>query len=168
MTDRQPVPEAQSQSRPVASGRRYLLVANQTLGGSQLGAKLAELAAESAQCFVLVPATHPSDYASIGAFAGEGGLGGIHWEDDATGEAQARWRLERTLTRLRELGVPAQGGLGPADPHAAIRALLARESFDEIILSTLPAGVSRWLGIDLPHRVKRSFDIPVTTLIAEE
>ena len=40
-------------------------------------------------------------------------------------------------------------------------------SFDEIILSTLPAGVSKWLGRDLPSRVRRSFPLPLTHLIEE-
>jgi fructoselysine-6-phosphate deglycase len=41
------------------------------------------------------------------------------------------------------------------------------ERFDEIILATLPPGVSRWLGMDLPHRVQRSVDLPVTHVVSE-
>ena len=31
-------------------------------------------------------------------------------------------------------------------------------------LSTLPPGASRWLALDLPHRVRRRTDIPLTVL----
>ena len=37
-------------------------------------------------------------------------------------------------------------------------------AFDEVIISTLPLGVSRWLGLDVPHRVERRFKVPVTTV----
>ena len=46
--------------------------------------------------------------------------------------------------------------------------MLLREQFDEIILSTLPPGVSRWLKQDLPHRVERDFSLPVSHVIATE
>ena len=37
---------------------------------------------------------------------------------------------------------------------------------DEIILVTFPPGISRWLGQDLPHRLQKRFDLPVTHLVA--
>jgi hypothetical protein len=52
------------------------------------------------------------------------------------------------------------------DPMDAIEDALREEAFDEIILSTLPHTVSRWLHLDLPHRVEH-LGLPVTTVIAE-
>jgi hypothetical protein len=52
------------------------------------------------------------------------------------------------------------------DPMDAIEELLHdRGEFDELIISTLPPGVSRWLHADLPHRV-RHLGLPVTMVIA--
>jgi hypothetical protein len=48
----------------------------------------------------------------------------------------------------------------------AIENAVAEQQFDEIILSTLPAGISRWLALDLPHRIRRKFDIPLTVVTA--
>jgi hypothetical protein len=53
------------------------------------------------------------------------------------------------------------------DPMDAIEEALRSDRFDEIILSTLPRGVSRWLHLDLPHRVAH-LGLPVTTVIADE
>ncbi|MEA2356915.1 MAG: hypothetical protein QOI62_175 [Solirubrobacteraceae bacterium] len=53
------------------------------------------------------------------------------------------------------------------DPMDAIEEALHDDQFDEIILSTLPRGVSRWLHLDLPHRVAH-LGLPVTTVIADE
>jgi hypothetical protein len=51
------------------------------------------------------------------------------------------------------------------DPMDAIEAALDREKFDEIVLSTLPHHVSRWLRVDLPGRVAH-LGLPVTTVTA--
>jgi hypothetical protein len=53
------------------------------------------------------------------------------------------------------------------DPMDAIEEALHDGDFDEIILSTLPRSVSRWLHIDLPHRVSH-IGLPVTTVVAQE
>jgi hypothetical protein len=53
------------------------------------------------------------------------------------------------------------------DPMDAIEEALRSDEFDEIILSTLPRSVSRWLHLDLPRRVAH-LGLPVTTVIADE
>jgi hypothetical protein len=53
------------------------------------------------------------------------------------------------------------------DPMDAIEEALHDGDFDEIILSTLPRSVSRWLHTDLPHRVTH-LGLPVTTVVAED
>jgi uncharacterized membrane-anchored protein len=51
------------------------------------------------------------------------------------------------------------------DPMDAIEEALRSGDFHEIILSTLPRHVSRWLHVDLPHRVAH-LGLPVTTVVA--
>ena len=51
-----------------------------------------------------------------------------------------------------------------ADPLHAIEHAVSTRSFDEIILSTLPPGVSRWLALDLPARVRRRVAVPLTVV----
>ena len=55
-----------------------------------------------------------------------------------------------------------------ADPLDAVKALVGRRQFDEIILSTLAPGISRWLHLDLPSRLQRAVHTPVTVIIAPE
>jgi hypothetical protein len=53
------------------------------------------------------------------------------------------------------------------DPMDAIEETLHDDDYDEIIVSTLPRHVSRWLHLDLAHRLAH-FGLPVTTVIAGE
>jgi hypothetical protein len=75
-------------------------------------------------------------------------------------------RLHQALTQLRAEGLDARGDLGDPEPLTAIEDAMAVEQFDEIIISTLPSGISRWLGMDLPSRAERKFKLPVTTVTA--
>ncbi len=77
---------------------------------------------------------------------------------------QARLRLEYGLSSLRALGATVDGEVGDANPSKAIADVLKRKEFDEVVLSTLPKGISRWLGLDIPHQVQRRFHIPVTVI----
>ena len=52
------------------------------------------------------------------------------------------------------------------DPMDAIEEALHDGDFHEIILSTLPHHISRWLHADLPHRLAH-LGLPVTTVTAE-
>ena len=133
--------------------RRYLVVANQTLGGeSLLEAIRARMAGGPCSFHVVVPATPPAEY--------------LTWtEGDAAAIAQAR--LDRALARFGEVGADASGAVGDRNPILAIEDALRDQEFDEIILSTLPPGISRWLKLDLPSRVIDHFRLPVTHVVAE-
>jgi GABA permease len=80
----------------------------------------------------------------------------------------AKANLDTELQRLRDAGATADGAVGDPDPMKAIGNAVAQRRFDEIILSTLPPGVSRWLALDLPHRVKRKIEVPLTVITAPE
>jgi hypothetical protein len=81
--------------------------------------------------------------------------------------AVADARLADALERFRALGADVEGEVGDSSPMEAVRDVLWREPpFDAIILSTLPAGVSRWLRQDLPHRIERTFGVRPTLVTA--
>jgi hypothetical protein len=140
-------------SREMAQMRNYLVVANQTLGGEHLIAKVREcMATGPCRFHVVVPATPPAEHAT--------------WtEGEAV--ALASDRLERALAKFRELGADVGGEVGDKNPILAIQDALRNDKFDEVILSTLPPGVSRWLKLDLPTRVAGHFSLPVTHVIAD-
>jgi len=136
--------------------RRVLIVANQTLGGIELQREIEKRTASGpCEFWVLVPATPVPDLSMVPK-----GLGG----DDGAAVAEAR--LERELSRLRDLGVTAEGEIGDPDPLAAIRDAMEHRQVDEIILATLPQGVSRWLRQDLVHKVQRRFRLQVTHVVS--
>ena len=130
--------------------RRYLVVANQTLGGGHLLSLVRELAEKPSTFHVVVPATPPAD----------------HLWTEAEASALARRRLEIALERFRQLGIEVTGEVGDGRPLQAIDDVLAREPFDEIVLSTLPPRLSRWLRLDLIHRVEAAYELPVRHVIA--
>ena len=83
-----------------------------------------------------------------------------HSEADAT--------LELALPLLEEAaGAPVEGMVGPPSPLEAIQDAVNLHGFDEIIISTLPTRVSKWLRLDLPHKLN-GLGLPVTTVTAAE
>jgi hypothetical protein len=85
-------------------------------------------------------------------------------QDQGTSEAEAT--LELALPLLEEAtGGPVGGMIGDFEPLAAVEDAVNTGNFDEIIVSTLPAHVSRWLHLDLPHKVA-ALGLPVTTVTA--
>ena len=145
----------------VRDSSRVLVVANQTLTGRDLLELIkAKMAEGSYELFLLVPATpraHRNPDAPVPGLNAP-----LDSEDDDF--AGARKRLELGLTAIRGLGATVDGTVGDPDPVKAIQEVLSRQQFDEIILSTLPSGVSRWLGQDLPRKVERRFHLPVTVV----
>jgi GABA permease len=131
--------------------RRYLVVANRTLGGEHLLDAVRQRMAEGPCTFhIVVPASHPSSAWSEGQVV-----------------AMATERLGDALARFAELGATAAGEVGDASPVRAIGDVLLREPIDEVILSTLPPGPSRWLRQDVVHRVQRNYDVPVVHIVAQ-
>ena len=130
-----------------------LVVANQTLPGVPLAALVRErIAAEECTFHVVVPLT-PVPHGAV-------------WEERESTEA-ARGRLAAFLGVLRAQGCAAEGEIGDRDPIQAVRDVLRTRDVDEIILSTLPPGASRWLQMDIPSRLARAVDLPVT-LVSED
>jgi hypothetical protein len=86
-------------------------------------------------------------------------------EDQSADEAQAV--LELALPLLEEAaGAPVEGIVGDPEPLCAIQDAVNLRGVDEIIISTLPTTISRWLRQDLPSRVERKFSLPVTVVTA--
>lgn len=148
--------------------RRILVVANQTLGGDHLAeAVVARMAEQPTDFTLLVPATHHTDFivALAEAFAVQGGMRPPPPGDGA--DEVAEKRLQSGLAWMRDLGATAVGMIGEHDPVRAVRDLLAEQTFDEIIISTLPEGISRWFHPDLRHRVERHTGVPVMVISAQ-
>jgi hypothetical protein len=86
-----------------------------------------------------------------------------YWDPDTD---EASITLELALPVLEEAaGKPVEGVIGATDPYDAVREELERAAYDEVIISTLPERVSRWLHRDLPHRVEQ-LGVPVTVVTA--
>ncbi|HEY5881160.1 MAG TPA: hypothetical protein VIU11_19765 [Nakamurella sp.] len=148
--------------------RRILVVANQTLGGDHLAEVIRARAAEGpVEVLLMVPATHHTDLlvALAEAFAVQGGMRPP--AENYDGDVDAKDRAGAGTTWLTGLGVSATAEVVAHDPLPGIREALARREVDEVIVSTLPAGVSRWLHQDLAHRIRRVTDAPVTVVTAD-
>ncbi|HVP01005.1 MAG TPA: hypothetical protein VMT10_00440 [Solirubrobacteraceae bacterium] len=88
-----------------------------------------------------------------------------YWDPDTD---EAATTLELAIPLLdRAAGGHVEGLVGASDPFEAVRAALAAAPFDEVIVSTLPERVSRWLHLDLGHRIER-LGVPVSIVTAEQ
>ena len=130
--------------------RRLLVVANRTAGSPEVVQALRERAAQGPIAItLLVPAT---------------------WDpaDPHGGRETAARTLQAALHQLRTAGLEAAGVVGDPDPLVAVRNIWDPARFDEVVVSTLPSAISRWLKIDLPRRVERLAQRPVTHVRASE
>jgi len=127
-----------------------LIVANQTLTSESLADAIRErLARGPLRAYVVVPLTQ------VG--------GRLTWDESAS-HGIAGERLRDVLDRLQAMGVEADGEVGDRDPVMAVRDALRGREVDEIIVSTLPRGLSRWLGEDVPSRLRDSVSVPITVV----
>ncbi|MBV9336629.1 MAG: hypothetical protein JO262_12450 [Solirubrobacterales bacterium] len=83
------------------------------------------------------------------------------------GTAEANRVLAAALPKLSEAaGHEVTGSVGDAEPLMAIQDAVNLGSYDEIIISTLPLGISRWLKLDLISKA-RGLGLPVTHVQAD-
>ena len=133
---------------------RVLVVANRTAATPALLGAVKERASRGPCSFaLLVPHT----------------ASGLHRlvDPEDQGQSEAEATLELALPLLEEAaGGPVEGFVGDAEPLAAIQDAVNLRGFDEIIVSTLPKRFSRWLRLDLPHKVA-GLGLPVTTVTAQ-
>ena len=95
------------------------------------------------------------------------GLTRIADPEDAPDD-EARDVMALALPLLEEAaGSKVEGLVGVSSPLDAIQDAINIHGFDEIIISTLPTRVSRWLRLDLPHKLS-GLGLPVTTVTAKE
>jgi GABA permease len=143
--------------------RRYLIVANQTLGGDELVELINKRRkAEPSEFFIVVPATPVMEMAPGLADMSFIGSGTVMPSTPEHARELAQDRLVEALAQLRAVGVQVDGLVGDPNPvHAVAKAMRGRQ-FDEIIVSTLPKRVSRWLHQDLPRRLEHKTGLPVT------
>jgi hypothetical protein len=135
--------------------RRYLVVAHQTLTSPELLSALRDRLDRGPCSFHLVVPFIP------------GGPGVLWVEGDARIEAAEH--LDEARLRFLAEGLAVTGEVGDGNPVLAVADVLVREgddAFDEIIVSTLPLGISRWVHLDVPSRVRKATAIPVDHVVA--
>lgn len=141
--------------RPSAPGeRRILVIANETVGGEPLR-DLIHRRSEGVE--ELVRVVCPALMSPVRYFA----------SDEDAPRAAAQERLQRSLDRLRELGISAEGEVGDADPLQAIEDSLRSFGADEVIISTHPEGRSVWLEKGVVRAARERFDVPVTHVVVD-
>ncbi len=125
-----------------------LVVAHQTAATPALLEAVSERARSGPSTFHLVVPRHAH---------------GMHKVVDPqdTGDSEANQVLADALPKLgRAAGGAVTGSLGDAEPLSAIQDAVNLGSYDEIIISTLPRRVSRWLRLDLVSKTK-ALGLPV-------
>jgi hypothetical protein len=134
---------------------RYLVVAHQTAASPSLVQRLRDIAAgdANAEFVLLVPATSSRHL--------------LTWVE-GEGAQIARERANVSAQTLRSAGLKiAAANVGPADPLEAVKQEhRSRPGYESTIISTLPAGLSRWLHRDLPGQVRRQLGVRVDHVIA--
>ena len=84
------------------------------------------------------------------------------------GEREAQLVLDEALPKLsRAAGSAVTGSIADPEPLMAIHDAVNLGQYDEIIISTLPLGISRWLKLDLVSKA-RALGLPVTHVAAKE
>jgi hypothetical protein len=137
--------------------KRVLVVANQTAESEELLDALRERGErEECELTVLIPAT-PHGLAWAANMAAD------------KGTEEAETHRDALVERLRGAGLNVEDTIvGDADPLAAIQDACNLGSYDEVVVSTLPHKVSKWLHLDLPSKVGHATGLPVTSVVAHK
>ena len=131
----------------MADPAKVLVVANKTAGSEELLTALRERAERGPAQFHLVVPSSPR---------------GASWAFDMhSGHDAAEHDLEGALQRIRDLGIDVDGEVGDPDPVAAVSDSTHFGNYDEVIVSTLPKHLSKWLKLDVASKVAHATGLPV-------
>jgi hypothetical protein len=131
---------------------RVLVVANRTAESPELLAALRARAVQGPCEFtLLVPATPH----------------GLAWAADmSAGEAEAAQHRQAFVDELRSEALDVrEAKVGDPDALAAIQDECNFRAYDELIVSTLPLHLSKWLHLDLPRKAGAATGLPVTHVV---
>ena len=123
-----------------------LVVANETVLGESLLARIRERAGRSPASFLIVsPQSQPNE----------------------AEYPEAERRLRLAVATLRAEGIEAHGQIAHPDPYTAAMHAVSDERVDEIIVSTFPGERSGWLRRDLVGRLTSDAKVPVEHVVVE-
>jgi hypothetical protein len=124
-----------------------LVIANETVVGDPLLARIRERAARSPASFLIIcPQSDPNQ--------------GQH--------PDAERRLRRALAILRADGIDAHGQVSHPDPYTAAVQAVHDERTDEIIVSTFAPERSPWMRKNLVQRLHKDTGLPVEHVVLQE
>lgn len=151
--------------------RGCLLVVNQTLGGSVLQDEVETRIKNGRRSFyVVVPQIEPAARVpGRTLLQSPRGLSDSAAADRAAMDVARQRSLHRLtglLNAIRAAGGEAEGTVSSTNAVVAVRRLLPRGSFDEVLICIPPRGVTRWLRRNLAARIARRTDVPVTVVEA--
>ena len=134
---------------------KVLVVATRTAACTELVDQLKRRSTDANATFtLLVPAT-PYGWAWLA--------------DMYSGGIDAERYLQSAVERYTEAGIELVAArLGDPDPIAAVMDAIHFDSFDEIVVCTLPRHLSKWLRLSLPHRIKSVTGLPVTHVVGSQ
>jgi hypothetical protein len=130
-----------------------LVLANETIGGEKLLNAIRERHEQGdARFHVVVPEIRPRH-------------GNVIYDDAVRSSAQVR--VDLALAFMREEGIEGRGEVGDRDPLNAAKDAIAEHGITEIIVSTLPAGTSRWMQRDLIEALEHDTGLPVEHVVVD-
>lgn len=139
----------------MAASARVLVVANRTAESPELLRALQERASRGPCRFTLLIPSTPH---------------GLAWAADMhAGEEEAQGHRQAFVDELREEGLDVEDAkVGDPDPLAAVSDECNLSDYDEVIVSTLPLKLSKWLHLDLPSKARAATGLPVTHVVGSE
>jgi hypothetical protein len=148
-----PISPSESDMRP--EPKKVLVVATRTAACPELVDVLRDRAVQEQATFtLLVPAT-PYGWAWLA--------------DMYSGGVDAERYLDAASKRYADAGIEIESAqLGDPDPVAAVMDAVHFARYDEIIVSTLPRHLSKWLRLSLPHRLRSVSGLPVTHVVGTQ
>jgi hypothetical protein len=137
----------------MAEPANVLVVAHQTAATAPLLDAVRERAQQSPARFHLVVPRRPHGLAKVA-------------DPEEYGQDEAQRVMSDALPKLSAVaGHEVTGSVGDAEPLMAIQDAINLGQYDEIIVSTLPLGISKWLKLDLISKA-RGLGLPVTHVLA--